>query len=1293
MLQRKNMLDNDKSRISQALSNFGQKNLTEATLNFFETLGYNTQRQATFVDKTPEYFVNTFAQHSDRFDSEKALVCEWKYVDLLFQITKDEITSHNQLSLFDTNKVENTIIESYLFFAIELTQEQYTRSALSKITREINKIFPMPVMLLFKHSNTLSLAVIDRRLSKRGEEKDDVLEKVTFIKDIRITNPHRAHIEILFELSFLELLRVHNFKNFVELHKAWRATLDISTLNRRFYRELSDWYFWAIKKIKFPGSDIESERSLFTEEERIREHNAKNLIRLLSRLLFVWFIKEKNLVPDMFFDQKIVYKELLTTEAKKQESSYYKAILQNLFFACLNQTTGKRQFRKDGQHRNTTTLMRYQNLFAHPHIFLETVETVVPFMNGGLFDCLDKPDPEKKGRQGGEVILYQDGFSDRDDNCLLVPDYIFFGTQEHIDLSEDYGDESKTYKNTTVKGLIDILKAYKFTITENTPLEEEVALDPELLGKVFENLLASYNPETRTTARNNTGSFYTPREIVDYMVNESLKAYLSQTLQDKFNISENNAQKRLDLLLMYTENELSFTREERDALIVAIDHFKIIDPACGSGAFPMGILHKLVYLLEKLDPGNQLWKQRQVEKAMKIDDVEIRGRLLEDIEESFANNEMDYGRKLYLIEQCIYGTDIQPIAVQISKLRFFISLIVDQKVDTSKENFGIRPLPNLESKFVTADSLVALNKPQSQLSLESSEVQILTKEIKDARHRIFSLKDPATKRKWRDKDKALRKRLCELLIENGWASETAQMLADWDPYDQNSRAPFFDTEWMFGLNEGFDVVIGNPPYIQIQSFSGKSEQSRWESQCYKTYAKTGDVYCLFYEKGFQLLNPQGVLCYITSNKWMRAGYGKAMRKFFLENGTLCILIDFGDSPIFENATTYTNITLWSKRKATLSTQVWDLSRAYEATSELKNMLERQEKGYSLFTENSFIIASGKQSLIKTMIEAVGTPLKNWNIKINRGVLTGLNGAFIIDTDKRNELVAQDHKSIEILKPILRGRDIKRYKAEWADQWLVATLPAMNLDIEKYPAIRDYLKSFGKALKQTGEKGCRKRTKNEWFETQDAIAYYNEFEKEKIIYAEIVFDSAFYYDNSGMFAEATSFIMTGKHLKYILALLNSKLLTFAFKTFYAGGDLRGNTFRYKKVFLEKLPIVKISDIAQVPYEILVDCILFARNHKMILEASKLEWLVDVMVFGLYFETEMKTTNCYINSRVTEVIKNPFKLGDSEDSKKNYIQKVVEFCESDPLLCYALKHCYTVEFIKVVLNSDEKKINGK
>ncbi|MEA2043185.1 MAG: restriction endonuclease subunit M, partial [Bacteroidota bacterium] len=367
---------------------------------------------------------------------------------------------------------------------------------------------------------------------------------------------------------------------------------------------------------------------------------------------------------------------------------------------------------------------------------------------------------------------------------------------------------------------------YKFTITENTPIEEDVALDPELLGKVFENLLASYNPETKTTARKQTGSFYTPREIVNYMVDESLIAYLKNELKE-WNFPEKELDENLHKLTSYDPgNPFADKPEIAPVIIGALNQSKILDPACGSGAFPMGILQKMVHLLQKLDIDNKIWKQVQRNKVQhetsevfNIDDKQEREDKLKEINNAFDEkiNHPDFARKLYLIENTIYGVDIQPIAVQISKLRFFISLVVDQKNNTDADNnFGILPLPNLETKFVAANTLIGIDKPDAQLSLfDTKEVEALEKELKAVRHKLFSAKTPETKQKYRKKDEELRNAIAEKLKNLGWQHNSADRLARWNPYDQNASSPFFDQEWMFDISKGFDIVIGNPPYVNI----------------------------------------------------------------------------------------------------------------------------------------------------------------------------------------------------------------------------------------------------------------------------------------------------------------------------------------------------------------------------------------------------------------------------------------------------------------------------------------------
>lgn len=857
--------------------------MRENGIELLNTLGYRSERQVELEPNTFDGLVDIHPPFSE-INHDKAMVNDWISVDVLFQLTGEDIKhiSQGHFIFEDVQTFNNQIIESYLFLAIELTKGEYPRSKLADLTREVNKFSAMPVMILFKHGSTLTLSIINRRLSKRDASKD-VLEKVTLIKGIHIANPIRAHIEILFDLSLHQLQKDAQFQNFVELHHAWQKTLDTSELNKKFYREIANWYFWAVKNVEFPVGTIPDEET----------RNATNVIRLITRLIFVWFIKEKGLVPDDLFDQRKL-QNILNYEDPKN-STYYKAILQNLFFATLNTEMGEgRRFRGKNKnpngldsHYGITTVYRYEKYFKNPQEALELFAGI-PFLNGGLFECLDK-------REEGLLV---DGFSDGPRNQPVVPDELFFGVQREVDLSSAYGDSRRSHEK--VRGLIDILVSYKFTIEENTPIEEEIALDPELLGKVFENLLAAYNPETGTTARKQTGSFYTPREIVNYMVDESLIAYLEDKLEGAPDL-----QPRLRLLLAYNQEPNQFTTEETDRLIKAIDGIKVLDPACGSGAFPMGVLHKLVFILNKLDPQNQKWQELQLQKAIieteeafQIGDQEERRQRLLDIDETFENNTSDYGRKLHLIENCIYGVDIQPIAVQIAKLRFFISLIVDQMTDRSKLNLGIRPLPNLETKFVAANTLIGIERPQ-QMMLRNPWIEDKEKRLADVRSSLFTARTPATKLKYREMDRQLRTELADLLRGDGWGRTTAAQLASWDPYDQNTSAGFYDPDWMFGVTDGFNIILGNPPYLESRhpAFSENlknayqdSVKRRWHDDA-RYISKGADLLIYFFEHSIFHITNNGCIVLITQNSWLDTEYGKKFQKFLLKHTNVSKIVD------------------------------------------------------------------------------------------------------------------------------------------------------------------------------------------------------------------------------------------------------------------------------------------------------------------------------------------------------------------------------------------------------------------
>lgn len=700
-----------------------------------------------------------------------------------------------------------------------------------------------------------------------------------------------------------------------------RNRFSVDVLTKAFYNELSDWYAWAIKEIQFPN-DID-------DPHDNEKYNHEAAIRLITRLIFVWFLKQRKLIPWQFFDEHYIAQNLLdgftphevvNLFGKSKESRYYKAILQNLFFAMLNSPMTaegsteltERHFRKLNENGSASRtdfdnnkLMRYEKFFKNPNHFVELANSTVPFLNGGLFDCLDD-------KENG---IYLDAFTDRDkiNAQLIIPDYLFFGEDvgKDIDLSEFYGDKNK--RKVSARGIIDILKRYNFTVEENTPFDQDVSLDPELLGKVFENLLASYNPETQTTARKQTGSFYTPRDIVQYMVNEALVSHLKRVVGVEL-------EPQYRQLLDYSDEPLNLTKEQRKSILEAVFKCKVLDPACGSGAFPVGMLQQMVHILQRIDPDNEMWRGmileaslNSMQESMTLSEEERR-EIQDDVNRNFDEscNNPDYARKLYLIENCIYGVDIQPIAIQISKLRFFISLVIDQKTNNNaSENFGIRPLPNLEAKFVAANSLIRLQKRDGNL-FDIEDIKADEKLLRIAKHRIFGAKTLRTKRKWKARVAELRQKIADALIKNDFiGNEQAADLVGWDMFDQHKFAPFFDPEWMFGVQVGFDIVIGNPPYIQLQANKGELGKL-YEGKGFITFVRTGDIYSLFYEQGWRMLKPDGNLCYITSNKWMRAGYGEKTREFFATKTNPELLIDFAGTKVFDNVTVDTNILLFSK---------------------------------------------------------------------------------------------------------------------------------------------------------------------------------------------------------------------------------------------------------------------------------------------------------------------------------------------------------------------------------------------
>ena len=875
----------NKDAIKSALAALQNGVLLEKSKDLLSTLGYRSELTLElsgtvhdFFEEFPPLNPNTKTEQKFRKHAESA--------QIIFQFTKDEIEDDpEQMTLLESNAFDKGNIKSFLFCAVELKDNRYSRTKYAEFTREINKRLFAPTVILFRAGDHLTIAFADRRPDKTDGDRD-VLGQVTLIKDIRLNNPHRAHLDILSELSLEACVQWMNDnrkpKNFDGLLATWLAKLDTEELNKQFYRKLFAWFEWAIEEATFP-----------TDENRVIKP-AEHVIRLITRLLFIWFIKEKGLIAAELFN-KTQIQDLLTEDDFNNGDSYYRVVLQNLFFATLNTEIDKRKFSTVGYTTNRDfSRYRYEAQMRNPDKLLE-VFGKTPFINGGLFDCLDSWEAT------GEESYRIDCFSDNQYKKLSIPNRLFFDTHQ---------------------GLIPLLEHYKFTVEENTPIEQEVALDPELLGRVFENLLAAYNPETGATVRKQTGSYYTPRAIVDYMVEEALVATLSQ----KCNPTDGDTEfwdERLHYLLDYAQafDDASewFDDVETDAIVQAISELTILDPAVGSGAFPMGMLHKLTLTLRRLDPDNSRWEKLQKERALQRaevafdtqDDPTRREELIE-IDETFKRYRgSDFGRKLYLIQNSIFGVDIQPVACQIAKLRFFISLAIEQEPEQNAENFGIKPLPNLETRFIAANTLIGL---KAQGTLTSNRARDLEQELRDNRERHFHATTRQRKRACKIRDEELRTELAAELKHFGMSDTDAERIARWDPYDQNATADWFDSEWMFGITKGFDVVIGNPPYLKEQNNKSIFEpviKNQWGKQWHQGKM---DYWYFFLHRAIDIVSKSGVVSYITSRYWLNSSGAKKLIRRVRDELSFISFVDIGKLKVFDEVVGQHMVAVYIKDK-------------------------------------------------------------------------------------------------------------------------------------------------------------------------------------------------------------------------------------------------------------------------------------------------------------------------------------------------------------------------------------------
>jgi len=1035
------------------------------------------------------------------------------------------------------------------------------------------------------------------------------------------------------------------------------AAFDVETVTKDFFTEVANWYFWALKNAKFP-KDAPKEAD---------GHDHISIIRLITRLIFCWFVKEKGLIPDTLFDERKLAQTLAGFAPEKttdKESVFYKAILQNLFFATLNTEMDKRAWRKDDNNFMAHILYRHRALFQKPNEALDFFKNI-PFLNGGLFECLDK----REGTAESPKDIRIDGFSDRSDSQPTVPDFLFFGAEREVDLSEDYGD--KKFKSVPVRGLIHIFNRYNFTVEEDTPIDQEVALDPELSGKVFENLLAAYNPETGATARKQTGSFYTPREIVNYMVDESLIACLQSKLvaaevtrltssESKTGVQKEKLEPphvgcyevKLRQLFAYTDEPHQFTAPEVDALIAIIDSLKTLDPAVGSGAFPMGILHKLVFILGKLDPHNEKWKERQIQRvrntikeAEKTEDAARRDKMVNDLEEqitgineAFRLNELDYGRKLYLIENRIYGVDIQHIAVQIAKMRFFISLIVDQKIDDAQPNRGVRPLPNLETKFVAANTLIGVERRERQGDLLTEDtvahqkLKDLRQQLTDVRHRYFQAKTPASKTKCRYQDRELREKMSALLQSAGLSAVQSRQFAGWNPYDQNASAEFFDAEWMFGINEGFCIVIGNPPYLKERDNKNVFDvitSTAWGSRCHEGKM---DYWFFFLHRALELSGICGIVSFITSRYWLNSAGAKKLVAHIRKSAAMFHIVDIGDLRVFEQVAGHHMLHFYrvaEKQSVCLVKQLHTSLEDVACWANTDCLHISNQTAAKLFSDN------GELKLYEASLElpkvvtvgdcfevtqgVVQNPDKVSGVMARRyGLERGLS-VFVLEEMEIQGLKLTKAES-GFVRPFYDEAAIGRFDLDRSASKSLLYLTKKNCPVIKgLPNIEKHLRQFKLIM------DARRETVNgtiAWFQLhwpRDPRF----FESPKVVLPSMFsLPCAAYVSEAAYFGLGSNVVVGGSKpysLKLLCAFLNSKVGTW---WFYTHGKQRGVGVDIGVDRLRQFPLPKIvSHVNEV--ETLVDQILAKKLKNHVADTTALEREIDQLVYALYGLTQKQT----------------------------------------------------------------------
>lgn len=904
--------------------------------------------------------------------------------------------------------------------------------------------------------------------------------------------------------------------------------------------------------------------------------NANFAIRLIGRLVFCWFLKQKK----GHINNPLIPYEILSVSAVKTIGDYYHSVCVPLFFEVLNKPHSSRP-----------------TFFSNSEFFDK-----VPFLNGGLFQ--DHAEDNHKFNR-------TTGMSERH-GVVNVPDIWF---------SE----------------LFQIFEEYNFTIDENTSIDTELSIDPEMLGRIFENLLAEVNPETGDSARKSTGSFYTPREIVDFMVEESLIAHL----KTKTNISE----EKLRALSSYNlDDDVSnpIGTLERELLVETIHNTTVLDPACGSGAFPIGVLQRLVHMLGVLDPEYSIYLSK------------IPHEMRRQLQLQLQKHSLNYVRKLGVIRECIHGVDIQPIAIDISRLRCFLTLVVDQQVDDNSPNRGIEPLPNLDFKFVCANTLI--NPPIYKGTLIDDE---FTKDLGQLIDEYFEPYDPDhknhTARKLVTLISAKTKKEFENIISDTGLSTDPKWIKQyknqknkiygdrqhlinlWDSYKnifENKPVGFFDTRYFFPAVDrkgGFDIVIGNPPYIKEYTMRSAFDGLR-KSQYYQGKM---DIWYLFSCRLLDLIKDNGIECFIAQNNWTTSSGASKMRNKIVTEAQILSLVDFGDYKIFDTAGIQTMVMLFRKSvvKAKYTFDFRRIITNKPVFADITSILVKAESDniqyFQLEINRSGLIDkkltfSGaeactilekiikKSNFILDPIEVaqgIVYPQDKLNKK-NKNIL-GNNfsvndGIFVLNNSEKNQLSLTD-KELKIIKPSYTTNEIfKWYTNPKNNEWVIYTDSSFRdiKKIENYSNIKKHLDKFKSVITSSNKPYGLHRSRDERF-----------FKGEKIIVARKCTTPAFSFVDFDSYVSATFYVIKTDRVnqKYLIGILNAKLVAFWLKN---KGKMQGTNYQIDKDPLLEIPIFVGNKIEQDNIIGIVDQILTIKKQNKEADTKNLEAQIDHLVYKLY-----------------------------------------------------------------------------